>query len=669
MAKVSRFAITKISATINADYKENNVQDAFFLDGRSAKKREQYGADITNNGEDRGFFYAVFANSQMEAGERAEATASILNQMRESVKLSNDKIDNEINDLADCAVEVGGRATIAREGVRQSYFAGIILKEAEIAAVTRGGGCAFLYRNNALYPLTTCDYELVNADYHGNTVEHMMDFSAGVAGTIRYSNIAQVQQNDILVLCNKEVLEAVGQRNLISLLYRNQDCAEAAAEIIDLARETDDLNSLQIILANIQEVIPPERTSRLNLGFFQNQNEGFGQETTRYEPLKGGSDSAIDPNTVVNQSNDNKPEEPFYPSYGDQKSSEFLSQKQTIDDYSENSPLNKEEEAASPDDTLEPHRLDDLSQGKDDQFKPDYPAVHETGTADQHKADEPDHREAAYSDLEDKPVSRVAHATSGNGNQTEDPDDVPIFEPIVPDTSKTENDAFAAGQQYVDPDYQDYDTEYQDDYHSGEYDTADWQDDREKKAHYAPEGYPENYYDDEGDEDEFYIEEENKSSKARRTVLYVVLILICLACLYALARMILPGNKQTAGTETSQPSDQTEPGIIQTTDEANIRTPIQSATESDPAETAEPGSSESGTDEPGTTGELTGTAYVTVEGLRMREQPNTDSAVVAEFAEGEMVEIIEAAEDNWYLVRSTDGNGFEGYMLGDYLRD
>ena len=151
MAKISRFATTRIAASLNADLRpDENVKDSFYLDGRIARKREKLGADITSSGEDRGFFYAIFATHDLNIDTPDSDTISTLHNLTETIKTSNDKIDNEINDLADCAVEVGGRATIAREGVRQSYFAGIIVKEAEIAAVTTCGAFTFLYRNNAL---------------------------------------------------------------------------------------------------------------------------------------------------------------------------------------------------------------------------------------------------------------------------------------------------------------------------------------------------------------------------------------------------------------------------------------------------------------------------------------------------------------------------------------
>ncbi|NLJ94144.1 MAG: hypothetical protein GX326_01420, partial [Clostridiaceae bacterium] len=447
MAKVSRFATTRISASLIADYRKNEeVKDSFYLDGRIARKREESGADVTSFGEDRGFFYAIFANN-LEDISQDSATASTLNKMTEAIKLSNDKIDNEINDLADCAVEVGGRATIAREGVKQSYFAGIILKEAEIAAVTRGGACAFLYRNNALYPLTTCDSELVNADYHGNQVDHMLDFAAGIAGTIRYSNIAQVQAEDVMIICNKEVFDAIGQRQLIKTLYENDDLGETASIIIDDARLKNDQDSLQILLAKVEEVIPAGRTSRLNLGLFQNQQDEMTQETTRYQPI------TTEPSDVdEGQALDSDTDETFKPQY----------------------PI-KDEDPQETDEEI-------ITSDPDDPFKPKV------------EKDTAEFETVGVSEVPDEPESLDSidlmeleehQAVASDDLNTDDIDDIPVFEPIVP--SKQEEDLFSAGHRYADEDFNDFvDDEYlsEDEWES---DISDYDDEDEYE-------YEEDYY-------------------------------------------------------------------------------------------------------------------------------------------------------------------------------
>jgi len=612
MAKVSRFATTRISASLIADYRKNEeVKDSFYLDGRIARKREESGADVTSFGEDRGFFYAIFANN-LEDISQDSATASTLNKMTEAIKLSNDKIDNEINDLADCAVEVGGRATIAREGVKQSYFAGIILKEAEIAAVTRGGACAFLYRNNALYPLTTCDSELVNADYHGNQVDHMLDFAAGIAGTIRYSNIAQVQAEDVMIICNKEVFDAIGQRQLIKTLYENDDLGETASIIIDDARLKNDQDSLQILLAKVEEVIPAGRTSRLNLGLFQNQQDEMTQETTRYQPI------TTEPSDVdEGQALDSDTDETFKPQY----------------------PI-KDEDPQETDEEI-------ITSDPDDPFKPKV------------EKDTAEFETVGVSEVPDEPESLDSidlmeleehQAVASDDLNTDDIDDIPVFEPIVP--SKQEEDLFSAGHRYADEDFNDFvDDEYlsEDEWES---DISDYDDEDEYE-------YEEDYYEGE------------RSSNVRRNVIYAILILICIVCIYALARMFFFSDDPNDAEETESISID-EPAIINT-DEDNVRTPVQPPA-SDEVDTEEP-TDETGTPDTGDTddtditepsGELQagGTGTVNTEILNIRSEPNTDGAVAGVLVEGSAVQILDVVDD-WYYIQTAEG--IEGYVFADYI--
>ncbi len=619
MAKISRFTTTRVSAALNADYRQNeNVKDCFYIDGRFIRKRENNGADISSTGEDRGFFYSIFATNDLEAVSNDKGTISSLNQMTEAVKVSNEKIDNEINDLADCAVEIGGRATIARQGVRQSYFAGIIMKEAEIAAVTRGGVCAFLYRNNALYPLTTCDYELVNADYHGNKIEHMMDFSAGVAGTIRYSNIAQVQNDDILILCNKELLEAVGQRELIKVLYHAEDCGDAAAEIVDLARESNHDDSMQILLAVVEEVIPAERTGRINLGLFQNQdNAPVSQETTRYEPLRSEGVKPVEPDD-----SSFKPEYPISTKQNEPK--ETPEEEHSF--ASEQPILSADYETSI--ETEEP-TVEEQESFDDDPFRPRFDDTKES-------YQEPESNDFDFSDLEDQEVTTLDDS---------DPDDVPVFEPIVTTNSN----------QYLDDSFDDSYGQDDIDQYEDVYDDSAWQDDRrvsKRRVH-------NDFYDQ--DEEEYDVYDDTpQNSNMKRNIIYGVLVLICLACLFALAKMLFFNNDNAAQTDETE----TKPVVIQTTNEADVKTPIEteSPSESDTAD----GTETSDVSDEGT-GALSGTAYVDTETLNLRAAPSTDGDLVGQLVQDTLLEIIEPAEDGWYLVRTTDG--IEGYVSGDYLRD
>ncbi|HHU53027.1 MAG TPA: SH3 domain-containing protein [Clostridiaceae bacterium] len=631
MAKISRFATTRIAASLNADYRaDENVKDSFFLDGRIARKRERRGADISSSGEDRGFFYAVFASHDLNIGSPGSETIAILNNLTEAIKKSNDKIDNEINDLADCAVEVGGRATIAREGVRQSYFAGVIVKEAEVAAVTTGGACIFLYRNNAIYPLTGCDVDLVNADYHGNAIENMNDFSAGVAGTIKYSNIAQLQAGDGLILCNKEVMEAVGQRELLSVLYNYDDSGDAAAEIIDRARKANSDDSLQILIASVEEVIPADRTGKINLGLFQTAKDIADQATTRYEPIQ--SESAKEAETVNKES----PATEIVPK------DEIAVDKpgQTYSDSEQIVPQN------------------------DDPFKPSYSIRDDSAPVN-------------FAGLEEQEVSRVEVDSQDHFADVSKSaeDSVPVFEPIIPKKASYESDDFAAGRKYADDDFYNMaedayapdkygDREYYDEQSYEE----QWQDDRAVLS-----GNRNRDYDDYGYEDDYEVYQGQASggSKTKQYILYAVLALICIACLVALYFMLFKKDDKGAkpadpDTKQSQSTDMADQSVIpKATEEADIRTPVKQDSDetTDPSATDETAATtdDSSVDDSIAAGD---TVYVTVDGLNVRSAPGTDADIVASLYTNAAVTVSEIA-DGWYGVTTEDGT--YGYVSADYV--
>ena len=133
------------------------------MDGRISGKREEHFADLTVDRTDRGSFYAVYASSHgsKNPSDGGDGNRQILDRIAHDLKKNHrHNIDYEINELAESAVNVAGRLTISDDEVTQPYFAGIIIKDGEMAAVTLGRGCAYLYRDEALFPLTEDDFPL-----------------------------------------------------------------------------------------------------------------------------------------------------------------------------------------------------------------------------------------------------------------------------------------------------------------------------------------------------------------------------------------------------------------------------------------------------------------------------------------------------------------------------
>jgi LysM repeat protein len=268
MAKSNRAAVTRIATTVTARYyPTSGANDGFYLDGRLSGRREHRAADITLDREDRGFFYAVYAHLSSASGEDSTIVPvrKSLDKIMTDVKQPSQNIDTEINDLAECAVSVVGRMTLKHDGMRQPYFSGILVRDGELAAITMGNGCAYLYRSDILYPLTSDDYPLEAIDYAGKPVKDLDVYCAGVAGTVRYSNIAQLQMDDCLITCNREVMEALGQREILRMLYEAEDQADAAGMIITAAAAKLPGTPMQFMIGFVEHIESVDRTGRVTL--------------------------------------------------------------------------------------------------------------------------------------------------------------------------------------------------------------------------------------------------------------------------------------------------------------------------------------------------------------------------------------------------------------------
>ncbi len=249
--------ITRISTTLTARYSPaGGSTDAFWLDSRMPGPRESRAADITLDREDRGFFFSVFAapGVSKDTAYDLEAVRPALEKMHSDVKHSQKNIDNLIVDFAECSSNVVGNKTIALEGVRHPFFAGVLVKEGEIAAITSGRGCAYLYRNDTLYPLTKNDLGFEPVDHNGREVPNLDIYSAGSVGNVRYSNIANLQVDDCFILCNRELIAAIGQKEMLRILDEAYDQADAAGMAITAAASKLPNVSLQCLIGFIESV-------------------------------------------------------------------------------------------------------------------------------------------------------------------------------------------------------------------------------------------------------------------------------------------------------------------------------------------------------------------------------------------------------------------------------
>ena len=115
----------------------------------------------------------------------------------------------------------------------------------------------------------------------------------------------------------------------------------------------------------------------------------------------------------------------------------------------------------------------------------------------------------------------------------------------------------------------------------------------------------------------------------------------------AAADLVIKGDGDT--------TDDTE-----TTDEADAETADEATDESEDATTDD--SEEAEAEEPQTV-----TMKVNASSLNVRSEANTTSSVVTSLANGDTVEVLGDASQEWVQIRCTSKNNEEGYVKSEYL--
>ena len=213
--------ITRLASTLTARYfPSQHLTDAFYMDGRLFGKREVRNADITLDKEEKGFFFSVFSHPTIqgyEPGMMPPYEPQLRNTCNE-VKFGHKEIDAMISGFLSTAVEVTGKMRLQDNESRAPYFAGVIVNNAEAFAVTIGSGLAFLYRNDTLYPLTDAGVPMEPIDAFGNRVGDFYTYVSSKTANALWSNITTLSVDDCIILCNREVYEALGQTGDLDLL-------------------------------------------------------------------------------------------------------------------------------------------------------------------------------------------------------------------------------------------------------------------------------------------------------------------------------------------------------------------------------------------------------------------------------------------------------------------
>ena len=258
---------TRIAATLGLASSPNGAfRQNFFLNGRRSYRPQTGGfVEITA---DRASFGAVFALYQSAgSGAHDDSADKEIAERLERLRVQMDtpgrhRIDNSINNLADVSVQACGSGDISDE---DAWFTGVMVRDRELVTVSQGPVVAYLYRDDALIPLTADELEWPAKDAFGNSIKDYDIYQAGQAGQVRYSNIAALRPNDCILLAPHHIMAALGQREVLRLLDEAEDQEEAALLLIERMDDHASGHPLSLMIMFVESIYEarPDRRGRL----------------------------------------------------------------------------------------------------------------------------------------------------------------------------------------------------------------------------------------------------------------------------------------------------------------------------------------------------------------------------------------------------------------------
>lgn len=259
MAKLTRLATTVTSHEV----KHDSLINIFYLDGRSNRFPQTNDLDITLDRTALGFYLNISSTRKKDANRDNLLEKRVSqDQITEAIKTNAD-IDSVVNDMAENAIKLTGKFNLdTQKRESRPYYSGVIIKESELAAVTLGEAVVFLYRDETLYPLTENDFKFKAENFHGEVVDNYDIYAAGRAGSIKYSNIAQLRVDDCIVLATNNVVKSLGQKNLLKILdeaYDQQEAAELIHEYMTLKHPNE---PFQFMMSFVEDIFVTSKKYR-----------------------------------------------------------------------------------------------------------------------------------------------------------------------------------------------------------------------------------------------------------------------------------------------------------------------------------------------------------------------------------------------------------------------
>ena len=281
--------LTRLASTLTAKFSPSQtLTDAFYMDGRFCGKRETRQADITIEKEERGYFFSVFTHPTIEGFEPGMLPPfePQFKSLCNDVKFGHKEIDGLIEKFLSTAVEVTGKMRLSDNELRSPYFSGIIVKDAEAFAVTIGHGLAFLYRDDTLFPLTDAGVPMEAIDAFDNRVGDFMYYCASKTANALWSNYFTLSPDDCIILCNKAIYDALGQRELLRILNEAEDQCDAAGVIITQASARMPNVPMQVSISFVENVTNNDK--RGIFGFKKKSKDDDDSDSVVESVVEGG---------------------------------------------------------------------------------------------------------------------------------------------------------------------------------------------------------------------------------------------------------------------------------------------------------------------------------------------------------------------------------------------
>lgn len=202
--------------------------------------------------------------------------------------------------------------------------------------------------------------------------------------------------------------------------------------------------------------------------------------------------------------------------------------------------------------------------------------------------------------------------------------------------------------------------EEEDDEDEEEYSDED-EDDEDEDEEYDEE------YDDEDDEDEDDDRYDwDLEDDGRKMIIVGAVVAVILVVVIGLGVMWFMGRNKSDTTTPSQTEEQQEDAaadlVIKGDGDAADDTESAEETDAEETEEAAPEEEEAEPEEPQTV-----TMKVNASSLNVRSEANTTSSVVTSLANGDTVEVLGDASQEWVQIRCTSKNNEEGYVKSEYL--